>query len=440
MSAQRRANPREHHSKAAATSDLARPSREAWAALGPYARTRLTVHALGKSLALDVPGDVFSTQRIDEGTQLLLSHLPAAEPTRLLDLGCGYGALGLPVAARFPSCRALLVDRDLLAVAASAHNARALGLVNVEARPSLGFRDLPDANERFDWLLCNVPARIGATAIGHFLLEGRALLSPGGEVRVVVIRDLVPVVRAAAVARGFADEVREIVHGPRHSVFALEASKSAAADRAPTLSAAPGADGIDSIYARDESPLPIPHGSHAPSISLVRPHDASEDPRHAEALAFFFSAFPRTAPARVLAFRCGFGGAALASLALWPGAHVVAQERDLLDATFLVRNARALSMHQRLDARTTLFPGEAAAKQVFDLVVGELSSSAGDLVAARELKEARAMLAPRGQAFVLAPQKMNEAIARANAGFSLLLERGGFAIWRAGASAASART
>jgi 16S rRNA G1207 methylase RsmC len=91
---------------------LTPPSREAWAALGPYARTRHTVHGMGTSLALDVPGDVFSTQRIDEGTQLLLSHLPAPGddgPKSLLDLGCGYGALGLPIAAKFPSCRSLLL-------------------------------------------------------------------------------------------------------------------------------------------------------------------------------------------------------------------------------------------------------------------------------------------------------------------------------------------
>ena len=116
--------------------------------------------ALGQTLALDVPWDVFASQAIDEGTLLLLQHLPEGEPRSVLDLGCGYGALGLPVAMRWPEARCLLVDRDLLAVAASAHNARALGLGNVEVRPGLGYREL--AGERFDWVLCNVPARIGS--------------------------------------------------------------------------------------------------------------------------------------------------------------------------------------------------------------------------------------------------------------------------------------
>jgi len=142
---------------------LPAPSALAWAALGPYARGRLVEKALGQTLALDVPWDVFASQGIDDGTLLLLQHLPEGEPASLLDLGCGYGALGLPVAARWPSARCLLVDRDLLAVAASAHNAAALGLFNAEVRPGLGYREL--AGERFDWVLCNVPARIGPRAI-----------------------------------------------------------------------------------------------------------------------------------------------------------------------------------------------------------------------------------------------------------------------------------
>src|SRR5437870_3421770 len=84
-------------------------------ALGPYARTQLIVKALGLALALDVPADVFATHALDAGTRLLLRNLPGRAPASFLDLGCGYGALGLPVAARHPQARALLVDRDLLA-------------------------------------------------------------------------------------------------------------------------------------------------------------------------------------------------------------------------------------------------------------------------------------------------------------------------------------
>jgi 16S rRNA (guanine1207-N2)-methyltransferase len=376
---------------------LPAPSAEGRAALGPWARTRLTVHALGLSLPLDVPCDVFSTQRIDEGTQLLLGHLPEGEPSSFLDLGCGYGALGLPVAARFPRARALLVDRDLLAVRASAHNARALGLDNVHALPSLGYRDLPPGAAPFDWLLCNVPARIGPAAVGSLLEAGCALLSASGQLRVVVIRDLAPIVEAQARARSLA--ARTVARGPRHVVFAFAPS--------PRADAAPAAD-FEEAYARDETTLEAAPGA---PLRLSRPHDISEEPGHLLALAVLLEALPRRPPSQALVFRCGYGALPLALRLRAPMALVVAQDRDLLDAEFLRRNARTLGLAgERLRVVEALLPAEAAlAGERFDLVMGELSSSAGAEVAARELRDVQSLLAPGGEALVLlSPRQRRE--------------------------------
>lgn len=63
----------------------------------------------GKTLILDVPHDVFSTLTIDEGTLLLLENLPAEDPQVVLDKGCGYGALGLPIAQRYKNAKFYLV-------------------------------------------------------------------------------------------------------------------------------------------------------------------------------------------------------------------------------------------------------------------------------------------------------------------------------------------
>src|SRR5690606_3714524 len=120
-------------------------------------------------------------------------------PSSVLDLGCGWGALGLPIARAYADAACLLVDRDALAAHWSALNARSMGLANVVARPSLGYRDVEG---RFDWVLCNVPARIGAQAIEYIVGAGAALLSEAGELRVVVIRDLDPVMEAIAACTG----------------------------------------------------------------------------------------------------------------------------------------------------------------------------------------------------------------------------------------------
>jgi 16S rRNA G1207 methylase RsmC len=382
--------------------ELPPPSAEAYQALGPYARGRLVEKALGQSLTLDVPWDVFASQGVDDGTLLLLQHLPERAPASVLDLGSGYGALGLPVAARFPEARCLLVDRDLLAVRASAHNARALGLRNATAQPGLGYRELD--RQRFDWVLCNVPARIGPRAIRYLLEGGRAL---GAETRVVVIHDLRGVVEGLGLSG-----LRHVARGARHDVFSL----------------APGPLLIDlldeEVYARDQTQF---HG-----LTLSRPHDASEDPAHQRALSVLADSLPRAAPARALSFRAGYGALPLFLKSRFPQAEVVAQERDLLDTAFLRKNSRALSLE--VSVRETLFPAEGLTPRSFSLVTGELSAPAGPAVAARELREALDLLAPGGESLILASEKQERdwlpQAAPKGAALTVLLRREGASVLR----------
>src|SRR5205807_9136523 len=136
-------------------------------------------------------------------------------------------------------------------------------LRGVEVRGGLGYRDLPPA-ERFEWILCNVPARIGERAIGHFLAAGSARLTSRGEFRAVVIRDLCAVVEGQARTWGL-EGLRRVALGPRHAVYSL-----------PPAGPAQAAD-EEEIYARDETEIePLP----GRRLRLARPQDASEDPQH----------------------------------------------------------------------------------------------------------------------------------------------------------------
>ena len=386
-----------------AAAALPAPSAAARKALGPYARGRVIAAAPGfPRLSLDVPWDAFASQGVDEGTLLLLRHLPAQPPASVLDLGCGYGALGLPVAARWPSARCILVDRDLLAVAAAAHNAGALGLHNVEVRPGLGYREL--AGERFDWVLCNVPARIGPRAIRYLLEGGRAL---GAEVRAVVVRDLSPVVLGLGLAG-----LVQVGRGARHDVFAL-----------PAAAVAVDLDD-EEVYARDETEFA--------GLRLSRPFDASEDPAHFRLLAVLAESLPRDVPPRALAFRAGYGALPLHLKSRYTACEVLAQERDLLDTAFLRRNARRL----RLDVAVleTLFPAEGLEPAGFPLVVGELSPSAGPSVAAREMEDCAGLLTAGGEALILASEKQEREwlpqAAPKKAALTLLLRRQGASLLR----------
>ncbi|MCC6523669.1 MAG: methyltransferase [Polyangiaceae bacterium] len=395
-------------------------------AADPWLKTHLGARALGLRAALAVPHDVFSTQRIDEGTLLLLAHLPPCEPGEVLDLGCGYGALGLPVAARHPRARVEMVDRDLLAVAWAEQNARALGLANAEIHPSLGYRDLartPGGPPRaYDWILCNVPARIGAPFVAHLCAGGRARLAPGGEVRLVVIRDLAPLVAAVAAAHGW--PLAEGAAGPRHQVLALPAP---AARRLEPLAPEPA-----DLYLRDTVEVA--------GLALERPFDlGGDDPRRLDhGLPVLLDVLPRQAPQRVLCFRAGYGALPLVARTRWPGAEVVTVERDLLGAEFLRRNAARVGLDgARLELRMAAHvPDALRPDERFDLALGELSPAAGERVAHAELAALARHLEPGGQALCLAVEKLaREWLGRDRAlpvSLQRLIARQGYVVVRVG--------
>src|SRR5439155_25024769 len=120
-------------------------------------------------------------------------------------------------------------------------------------------------------------------------------------------------------------------------------------------------------------------------------------------LSALAESLPRTAPARALAFRAGYGALPLPLKSRYPASRVLAQERDLLDAAFLRRNARNLGLP--IEVRETLFPADGLQPGSFSLVVGELSSPAGPAVAARELQGGAGLLAAGGEALTVAAEK-----------------------------------
>jgi len=362
----------------------------------PWYKETLRVSALGVSLKLAVPHDVFSTVKIDEGTHLLLGALPGRAPLAVLDVGCGYGALGLPVAAKFRDAHVDLIDRDLLAVEWSRANAESNGLANVKAQGSLGFQNFPPST-LYDWILCNVPARIGRPFIEHLLLAGRARLSSEGELRVVVIRDLAPLMEEIRV--GLDLPLREEVRGPRHSVFSLPASS---APLLPLLVP-------DDLYLRDQVEIS--------GIRLDRPFDlGGDDPRRLQSgLPVILDALPRRLeappgkpPRRVLTWRLGYGALALTAAARWPQADFTAIDRDLLATGFTRRNAEKTGIRaDRLMIREIAhFPNAIRPGETFDLAMGELSPSAGEAVAIAEIESVKKALAPGGEAYLLCLDKI----------------------------------
>jgi 16S rRNA G1207 methylase RsmC len=132
---------------------------------------------------------IFSPREIDEGTRLLIEHMAIEPHDDCLDLGCGYGPIGLYLARSAPHGRTLMVDKDFMAVEYSNANARRNRLANAQAQLSNGF-DHIDPKLRFDVIASNIPAKVGKELLSLILHDARARLKPHGKLYVVTINGL----------------------------------------------------------------------------------------------------------------------------------------------------------------------------------------------------------------------------------------------------------
>jgi 16S rRNA (guanine1207-N2)-methyltransferase len=143
----------------------------------------------GQNLVFHTTWGLFSPKAIDEGTHLLLDYMEVAPDARILDLGCGYGPLGLTLAKLAPAGVTHLVDKDYVAVEFSAKNAQLNHLPNVRSYLSNGFSAVP-AGQKFDIVVSNVPAKIGTELLQIFLHDAYDHLAPGGQLYIVTVSGL----------------------------------------------------------------------------------------------------------------------------------------------------------------------------------------------------------------------------------------------------------
>ena len=143
---------------------------------------RRTVRALGVEMDFVTDAGVFSRDGLDAGTRVLLEALPPLSG-RVLDLGCGWGALGGVLAKKWADVRFVLTDVNERAAALAERNLKLNGLDNFEVVCGDGFSAVEGT---FDWIVTNPPIRAGKQVIYALFAEAKNYLAPGGTLALVI--------------------------------------------------------------------------------------------------------------------------------------------------------------------------------------------------------------------------------------------------------------
>lgn len=139
----------------------------------------------GQSYIFATDSGVFSRENIDLGSQILIDVLPCTQGDTVLDLGCGYGPIGM-VAANLvaPTGKVYMVDVNERAVTLAKKNLVENEIKNAQVLVSDGLSSV--SGQTFDWIVSNPPIRRGKAIVYPLLTEAYHALKPGGALLVVI--------------------------------------------------------------------------------------------------------------------------------------------------------------------------------------------------------------------------------------------------------------
>ncbi|HSV37744.1 MAG TPA: methyltransferase [Nocardioidaceae bacterium] len=154
----------------------------------PFKRAPVLADVWGQRLELNSGSGVFAQGRLDVGTAVLFRETnPPHGGGTFLDLGCGYGVIGLALATVLPAATVWGVDVNERALLLANENASSL---DVSQRFSAVTPDDVPAGVMFDEIWSNPPIRVGKQALHELLLRWLPRLTPGGRAVMIVGKNL----------------------------------------------------------------------------------------------------------------------------------------------------------------------------------------------------------------------------------------------------------
>src|SRR2546427_12166462 len=146
---------------------------------------RIAVTIRGRPFRFQTDAGVFSREGLDRGTELLLEAIEVGPCESILDLGCGYGVIGIVAAHLSEGGHVILTDVNERAAALARGNLAANGIRNAEVR--IGDIYAPVDDLLFDHILCNPPIRAGREILDRIIAEAPSHLLNGGSLWLVAL-------------------------------------------------------------------------------------------------------------------------------------------------------------------------------------------------------------------------------------------------------------
>lgn len=144
------------------------------------------IHIINRAYVFYTDHGVFARNGLDFGTHLLLDTVLKEKISGdVLDLGCGYGPIGVVIKKEREDTQVDMIDVNLRSMALSCKNAEANG-VDVHVFESDGYEKI---DRTYDYIISNPPIRVGKKKLYELLFGAKDHLKPGGALWIVIHKD-----------------------------------------------------------------------------------------------------------------------------------------------------------------------------------------------------------------------------------------------------------
>ncbi len=358
----------------------------------PYYKKTVPFRIGGLDLSFRVSQTLFSSHGIDAGTEFLLRtlHRTGTRFEKVLDLGCGYGPIGVALKALDPTATLHVVDRDALAVAYAARNAHLNGIDDAVTYASIGFDDVEDRD--FDLIAANIAGKANREVIASWLRDAPLYVRDQGQVAIVVVSPLEPFV---AEVIGGIPGARVVLRKSRagHAVFIY------AVDRAETPAGLPAGSFDRGDYDRAQSVFSRGQVQYRMTTVFGLPQFDSLSYRTLLLIDVLRSLDARSA--RALVLNPGQGHIPVVLSKTLTPASIDMLDRDLLALRCSERNL-LLNGYDGASVSTSHQPGMDGDGPKYDLIVAEMRDAEGPDVIAAHFRQAVSRVAPGGRIVIAA--------------------------------------